>query len=223
MFGLFISLALLGLAAIDPIGIAAMPILLSQKQPYARSLAFLGGSFASLVIMGLLFARGFGAIVIRFENDHSWLVPSVEIVAGLVLLGIAATLLWRLKHGQLSTEPSTGMVKRLKLNNWHLFGFGAVLVAAQSVVDVVFVIAMIHIGQLHLSAAALVAAVLTYAVAALALQVAVVAAFALTPVKQRSQTLDKVHSLLTRYANQTLTVVSLVLGTGLLIIGIMGV
>ncbi len=217
MFTLFVSLILLGLAAIDPIGIAAMPILLLQRSSLARSLAFLGGSFTSLVIMGLLFARGLGKLVLRFENTHSWLVPSVEILAGLALLAIAITFLWRIKTGQTSVEPSSAMVKRLQFNAWHLFILGAGLVIIQSVADVVFVIAMVRIGQLQLSVITLTAAVATYAIAALALQGAVVLAYRLAPEKRRRQTLDKVHRLLVRYANQALAIVSFGLGCGLLI------
>src|ERR1035437_266626 len=97
MFSLFVFLALLGLSAIDPIGIAAMPILLLQKNPFIRSFIFLGGSFVSLMLMGLLFAQGYGAIVLRFDNSHAWFVPSVEAVVGLVLLIIAGIVFWRMK------------------------------------------------------------------------------------------------------------------------------
>ena len=219
MIGLFISLALLGLAAIDPIGIAAMPILLLQKKPFSRSFSFLGGSFLSLVLMGLLFAHGSGAIILRFDNANSWLVPSLEVLAGVVLLGIATVLLWRIKNRALSLKPSATMTNRLRLNSWYLFGFGAALVAIQSVIDVVFVIAMIRIGDLQLSAITVLAAVITYSIAALVLQVAVVAAFRLAPEKQKRHKLDKVHSLLSRYANEALVIVSLGLGCGLLING----
>jgi len=221
MIGLFISLALLGLAAIDPIGIAAMPILLLQKNSFARSFAFLGGSFVSLVLMGLLFARGSGAIILRFDNANSWLVPSLEVLAGVVLLGIAIVLLWHIKNRSLTLEPSANMTNRLRLNSWYLFGFGAALVAIQSVVDVVFVIAMIRIGELQLSSITTLAAVITYSIAALVLQVAVVAAFRLASEKQKRQILDEVHSLLSRYANEALVIISLGLGCGLLVNGIL--
>jgi hypothetical protein len=218
VFGLFFSLALLGLAAIDPIGIAAMPILLTQNKPYARSFTFLGGSFVSLMVMGFLFARGFGVRVLRFENTHAWLVPGAEALAGLVLLGIAGTLLWRVKTGRLSVEPSDNVTKRLRLGGWQLFILGAVIVAVQSIVDVVFVIAMIRVGQIKLSNIRLLAGIAAYAIAALVLQLAVVAAYRLAPQKHRLQTLDKVHRLLARYANQSLIGVSLVLGCALLVL-----
>jgi hypothetical protein len=195
-----------------------MPILLLQGNPFRRSFIFLGGSFVSLMVMGLLFARGFGAVVLRFENSHTWFVPTVEAVSGLVLLSIAGTVFWRMKTGKLSVEPSDAMVKRLQLGNWQLFILGALLVMVQSIVDVVFVIAMIRVGQLRLTAITLWAAVATYATAALVLQLAVVAAYKLAPPQQRAKTLDKVHGLLIKYANQALVAVSFLLGCLLLVL-----
>ena len=219
MLGLLTQLAVLGLLAIDPIGIAVMPILLSHKKPYARSFVFLSGSFFALVLMGLLFAVGFGAKVLHFESGQTWLVPSAEVLAGIVLLLIAARLLWLLKLGRLSTEPSDSMVRRLQLNSWHLLILGAILVTLQSMIDVVFVIAMIRIGQLQLNALALLTAVATYAIAALLLQLAVIGTYWITPQKQKLLTLDRVHTLLTRYANQAVIGTSLFLGSALLING----
>jgi hypothetical protein len=218
MLGVFVSLALLGLSAIDPIGIAAMPVLLLQAHPFRRSFIFLSGSFVSLMVMGLLFSRGFGAIVLKFENTNPWFVPSAEVIAGLVLLGIAGTMVWRIKAGKLSVEPADSMLKRLQLVSWQLFIFGFLLVAVQSLVDVVFVIAMIRIGQLHLKIITLLAAVATYSVMALLWQGAVVAAYKLAPSKQRIKTLDRVHRLLTKYANQATIGVSFLLGCALLIL-----
>lgn len=91
--------------------------------------------------------------------------------------------------------------------------------AVQSLLDVVFVIAMVRIGQIHLSVIALTAAVMTYAVTALILQFSVIAAFKLAPEKQRSRVPTKVHNLLARYANQAVIAISLVLGSGLLVNG----
>jgi len=222
MLGLFFSLGLLGLAAIDPVGIAAMPILLTQKNPLARSFTFLGGSFFSLMVMGVLFARGFGLRVLHFENSHAWLVPGVEILGGLVLLSIGGTLLWRAKTGRLSVEPSDAVMRRLRLGGWQLFTLGAAVVAVQSIVDVVFVIAMIRVGQIKLPIITLVSGIAVYSITALVLQFSVVAAYWLAPQKQRAQTLAAVHRLLVSYANQTLIGVSLLLGCALLVIAAAG-
>jgi hypothetical protein len=222
MFGLLLALAVLGLVSIDPIGIAAMPVLLVQGRPFRRSATFLGGSFAALMVIGWLFARGLGAKVLQFEDSHSWLLPAVEIAAGLVLIGIAATLLWRAKTGQLSVEPSHRLTQRLEMGSWQLFGLGAVLVSIQSVADVVFMIAMIRVGQLNLSNFGLAAAVASYSLAALVLQLSVVAAYRLAPPKQRDRTLAKIHRLLALYANQALIFVSFLLGAGLLVAGLTG-
>lgn len=220
---LYVSLALLGLAAVDVAGIAAMPLLLSQAKPYRRALLFLGGSFLSLVVMGLLFARGFGAAVLHFEEQRAWLVPTVEAAAGSVLLGIGLYLWRQLRHGQLKAEPSHAMLRRLQMGDGALFGFGAALVAVQSVVDVVFVVAMVHAGQLYLSNVALLAAVMDYALAALVLQLAVVVTYRLTPPARRAKSMQAVQRILTKYANQTLIAVSLALGVILLAGAVWGV
>jgi hypothetical protein len=218
MVGLFISLILLGLSAIDPIGIATMPILLVQKNGLIRSFIFLGGSFVSLMIMGFLFAKGLGNIVLNFEKSYTWFVPSLEVVAGLVLIIIAGIVLLRMVRGKAKTELSEPIVKRLKMGKWQLFAGGFLLVAAQSIVDVVFVVAMIHIGHMQLSSFTLLVAVATYAVAALSLQLAVIVAYKLAPSTQRTKTLDKVNILLKKYSNQALFGVSLLLGCVLLVI-----
>jgi len=222
VFGLLFSLALLGLASVDPAGIAAVLVLLAHKRPLARSFIFLGGSFTALIAGGLVLAKGFGLAVLRFEKTHAWLVPGAETLAGLVLLVIGAALIWQLKTGRAAAGPSASMMKRLRLGDAQLFVLGAVIVTVQSIADVVFVIAMIHVGQLNLSTAGVVAAVGVYAVAALALQLAVIAAYRLAPQDQRARTLDKVHRLLTDYSNRALVCVSLALGCGLLIAGLLG-
>jgi hypothetical protein len=211
-------LAALGLSAIDPIGIGVMPVLLVQKRPYRRVLAFLGGSFVSLMVMGLLFAKGLGQAVLRFEHGHSWFVPTVERVAGVVLLAIAVTLYLQLRAGKASIEPSGRTRRWLELGGWQLFALGALLVAVQSVIDVVFVIAMVRVGQFKLSGFMLAAAVATYAVTALILQIAVVGAFRFAPSRQKTKTLETVHVLLAKYSYQALIAVSLLLGCVLFVI-----
>jgi hypothetical protein len=218
MYSVYGSLALLGLAAIDPIGIGIMPILLVQKHPYKRVALFLGGSFCALMIMGLIFAKGFGEIVLRFEHHSSWFVPTVEVIAAVVLLSIALTLYIKLRTGKASVEPSAATRRWLQLGGWQLFIAGAGLVAVQSLIDLVFVIAMIRVGQLTLSNTGLVGAVATYAVTALALQALVVGAFVMTPWRQRTRTLEKVHTLLEQYAYQTVIIVSILLSGILLVL-----
>jgi hypothetical protein len=220
MLALFVTLIFLGLSAIDPIGIAIIPILLLQKHPYIRSFIFLSGSFLSLIIMGLLFAHGFGVIIMHFESTYAYLVTTLELIAGVILLIMAGVIFWRTKAGKLTFKPSASIKKRLNLNNWQLFGAGVLLVAIQSIADIVFVIAMIKIGQRNLSIITLALAVVVYALAALVLQIAVVIAFKLTPSLHRERTLDIIHRLLKDYSNQALIIVSFVLGLIFLAIAI---
>jgi Ca2+/Na+ antiporter len=218
MFSLFATLVVLGLAAIDPIGIAIMPILLLQHRPYQRCLIFLGGSFVSLIVMGLLIAGGLGEIILHFTNSFNRIVPSLEATAGGLLLIIAAVVFWQKRAGRLQYQPSPYITERLQLNNWHLFVIGAGLVAIQSIADVVFVVAMIRIGKLNLSFITLLAAVTTYALAAIILQITVVTAYRLTPPTRRIKTLTTIRQWLKDYINQLIIAVSLILGIILLIV-----
>lgn len=217
MFSLFLSLTLLGLAAVDPVGIAAMPILLSQERPMVRSFIFLLGSFLALVTVGLVLTQGLGALILHFETTHRWLIPSIEAMAGIILLIVAIYALHRNRNKQLSDVSSEFIMKRLRLGNWQLFLLGALLVTFQSIVDVVFVVAMIRIEVLHLEAIPLLAAIVTYAVAALLLQLIVVIMYRVAPIKQRTVVLHRIRDLITRHADRTIVVVSVVLGIGLLI------
>lgn len=219
-FGLLASLTLLGLAAIDPVGLAAMPILLSQKNPIRRSYAFLGGSLCALMVMGLVFAKGAGVAVLQFEADHSWIVPTVEIFAGLVLLAIAATLVWQIKTGR-DTVKGPGKLANSSFTSTQLFIFGGELVVIQSLVDVVFIIAMIKVGQLHMSLAGITLATAAYAVPALVFQLLIVVAYQLTPQKHQTRLLRHITRILTKNANKTIAYISFGLGLALLVNGIL--
>ena len=144
--------------------------------------------------------------------------PGLEAAAGILLIIIAGVVYWQKRVGRLQYQQSPQIVKRLRLNNWQLFTVGAGLVAIQSIVDVVFMVAMIRIGKLNLSFMTLLAAVTTYALAAIILQIAVVAAYRFTPPTRRAKTLTTIHRWLKDYANQLLMAVSLILGIILLIV-----
>ena len=217
MIALYSSLVILGILGIDPIGIAAMPVLLLQNHPIKRSMAFLSGSFFSLVVIGIIVARYTGLLLINLNIKHVWAVQLLEIIAGILLIAVAGIFFWRMKHGDNEAEPSKVMLKRLKLATYQLFILGAFIVAVQSIVDIIFVIAMVKVGQLNLSVINLLVAVIIYAVAALLLQLSIVVAFVITPVTKRDITLNLIHRLLNNYSSGVLIVVSLVLGCALLI------
>ena len=212
MLSLFLSLAVLGLSAIDPVGIAIMPVLLTQKNPYKRSIIFLTGSFSALLLMGLVFSKGGGTLVLRFEKSHTWFIPLVERGAGIILVCIAIMLFVRFKAGKSESELPTRTLAWLELNNIKLLILGGLIVTVQSVIDVVFVIAMVRTGQYKLSFLALLGAVATYAVAALLIQIAVLITFRLTPQKKRVVFLNRVQKLLSRYSSHALIAISLILG-----------
>lgn len=221
MLALFISLVLLGLSAIDPIGIAAMPILLVQKHPYKRSVIFLFGSFMSLMLMGMLFAKGFGHIVLAFEDSHTWIVPVAELTCGLVLIIVSTVLTVRIKKSKTTDmKPSARLQNKLKMGTVQLFLAGALLVAVQSIVDVVFLVAMIHVGQLHMNIAEVAIAVFAYTISALLIQISCIIAYRLAPTKHKTEVIKKIHILLNKYAERSVVYIGYILGLILIVIAI---
>lgn len=217
MTGIFVSLFLLGLAAVDPVGIAAMPVLLLQRRPLMRSVVFLLGSFVALMAMGVAFAQGLGGVILEQQARYSWLMPVIEAVAGLALLIVVVWLIVRLRAHALVSKPSPSLLRHLQEGYWQLFGFGAIIVTVQSIVDVVFVIAMVHTGALHAGLFVSTLAAMVYALAALLIQIGVVVAYSLTPQKLKRRILDHVQMLIERYAHHSVIGISLVLGCGLIV------
>jgi hypothetical protein len=221
MFSLFLSLVLLGIAAVDPIGIAVMPLLLSQRNPLVRSSVFLVGSFVALIVMGLVFSKGLGTLILQLETTHAWLVPAIEIAAGIILLIVAFYLFLHIRKKQYSAELSQFIVRKLHLGNWQLFIVGALIVTFQSIVDIVFVVAMVQVETLHLSTTLQVVGIATYAIAALLLQIAIVVAYVLTSPKRRTALFSTINNVASRHTNRIVIAVSTLLGGGLLFNGIL--
>lgn len=201
MFRVFLMMFGLGLAAVDPIGIALMPLLLTQKCPLRRSIAFLSGSLLALMVMGVAFAWGLGLLVLHAEQAHPWLVPYGQVAAGTVLLAVAiGMIIYRRRHRQAGMQPPQLLVDQLRLKVWHIAMAGAALVVAQSIADVVFVVAMVHVGQQHWPVWLMASAVLVYSLAALALQIAVVGVYYWLPAVQRGRAMEKLRRFVDVYA-----------------------
>ena len=220
MLALYVSLAVLGLAAVDPVGIAIVVLLLANEHPYSRSLIFLSGSFVSLMVMGLLVAKGFGQVFLQYEHTlHRWL-PVLELFAGIVLLVFAAAFYLRLRKRKTTGDPTGRARPWLKQSSAQIFLSGAALVTVQSAFDVVFVIAMVRVGQAKPSVIELITAAVTYTIAALLLQVAVIVIFAMTPGQQKTAILRKMHAVLAVYGDRALVASSACLGALLLFLAI---
>jgi hypothetical protein len=209
-------MALLGLAAVDPVGIAIMPLLLTQPHGLRRAVWFVLGSAVGIMTLGVLFAVGAGHVMLRLTDDFPWLEPGVEIACG-VAFAAFGLYLWR-RGGEV--EVSAGLRRRLDLPGAALFGFGAALVVAQSLVDVVFIVAMVNIGAGSLPVAEVVIAVLVYTVAALALQIAIVVAYALAAPARRQKVADTVTGWLDRNGQRTAVIAAIGVGALLVASGI---
>lgn len=216
-WGLLAEVAGLGFAAIDAIGIAFMPILLAQRDGLRRALAFLLGSFVALMAMGMLFTTGVGSYVADLNERHPWLEPGLEVVGGVVMIGLGAFMLIRTRTGAGGTHTPDNLVEKLTLPLPLLFGFGAVLVTVQSLVDIVFAVAMVEVAAKGLSVPEDLVLVLTYSVCALALQTAVVVAYVLTPHHRRDSVMSSFTDWLVRRGEFWAGLVALLFGAGLLI------
>jgi len=216
MLVFYLSLFMLGLTEFDPIGLIAVPLILGQKNYYRRVTAFLLGGFLSLILMGLLFAKGLGKTLINFEHSHSWFLPIIEYVAAVVLFIVAGVTYWSIKSGKLSIEPGKKTRQWFKLSSLHLFIIGFILVIGQSLIDVVYIIAMIKIGQFHISNVQLLGGITTYSFGALVVQLAIVVIFILAPKDQRDRLLINIKGVIVKYSYKIVMAISLILGLILL-------
>ncbi len=214
------SLGFLGLAAVDPVGIAVMPVLLTQSHGIRRSVWFLVGSALGIMTLGLVFAVGAGHVMLRLTKDYPWLEPGIEIVAGVGLAGFGIYLWWRRRQGEAGPEVSDGLRRRLDLTGGKLFGFGAALVIVQSLLDVVFIVAMINVGASSLPIVEVMIAVFVYAMAALVLQTAIVVAYASVGPERRSNVTDAVSGWLDRNGTTAAIVAALAVGAVLVASGV---
>lgn len=213
-------MTLLGIAAIDPIGIGLILLLLTQQKPYKRSLIFLFGSFVALIVIGLLFAEGLGIFILKTEDHHHWLAPSFQILAGslLIIFGLVSVLR---KQANSQPEVPTSLTKYVSVSDVLLFIFGFILVIIQSIIDVVFALAMTHVARMHLSSPRLIIALTTYTLAALSIQIAVVILYATTPIKERQKVIKRVNKMLDSYGDRVTIIIGFILGTLILVNGIL--
>lgn len=215
-WSLLAELAGLGLAAVDPIGIALMPILLAQPRGLTRAWTFVLGSLAALVALGLVFTGTVGSYVLDWNRERPWLEPGIEVFGAVVLVALGLYMLWRSRSGEASHAPDN-LVAKLTLPLPLLFLVGAILVTVQSLVDVVFVVAMVDAGAAQLGPVQNLVAVLTYAIAALLIQIAVVVAFLLLPTHRRESAMASFSQWLARNGERVAGWVSLALGVVLLV------
>jgi len=214
----------LGIAAFDPVGLAAMPILLSQPRGVTRSWVFVLGSMAALLGLGVAFASGLGKPILHFSQRYPWIDPVIEVVLAVVLLALGVWLLLRVRRaratGQDSSLASAGIVKRLELPLPLLFIFGFVLVTVQSIVDVAFLLAMVEMGTKLSGLLEISLSVMVYTFAALLLQILVVVGYQLLPVERRAASLRAFNKALERYGEVIAAVVMLVLGVILAVMSV---
>lgn len=208
----------LGLAAVDAIGLAFMPILLAQSDGLRRALVFLLGSFLALMTVGMLFTTGLGSRIADLNERHPWLEPGVQVAGGVFLVGAGIFMLLRSRTG--GSHAPDDLVEKLTLPLPLLFGFGVLLVTVQSVVDVVFAVAMVEIGTQGLTFLQNFLLVLTYTVCALLLQAAIVVGYLLVPAGRRIHVMARFTDWLGSRGEFWAGIAGLVVGIALLILSV---
>ncbi len=215
--GLFGEMVALGLGAFDPVGLAAMPILLSQSRGVRRAWTFILGSITAILVLGIAFASGLGRPIVTFSKQYPWLNSAIELGAAAILMGIGVWLLWHARKvarsGSGESLASESFTKRLELPLALLFVFGFLLVTVQSMVDVVFLVAMVEMSTRELAFLGTALAVGVYTLAALALQIIVVVAYQLLSADRRDAALVKFNAYLDSHGELIAGVLTLLLGT----------
>ena len=214
--GLLTEMVALGLGAFDPVGLAAMPILLSQAQGVRRAWTFVIGSITAIMLLGIAFASGLGKPIVEFSKTYPWLNSAIELGAAVILIGIGVWLLWHARKvarsGSGGSLASDSFTKRLELPLPLLFAFGFLLVTVQSLVDVVFLVAMVEMGTRELALLGTVAAVAVYTIAALALQMIVIVVYQLLSAERRDTALARFNAYLDSHGELVAGILTLVLG-----------
>ncbi len=212
---LLFKLFWLGLGAFDVIGIAAMPILLAQPNGVRRAWIFVSGSAVALMALGWAFAYGLGKPLVKFNNEYPWVQHAIELTAGVILIGLGIWLVRRGRGGSSEALTPDSMARRLLLPIPLLWLFGFLLVTIQSIIDVVFLVAMVETGTRQLPFGPLLLAVTTYTVAALLLQVLVIIVYMALPHAKRAAAMTKFNTLLESHGELVAGIISLVLGVAL--------
>lgn len=198
MAAILLQLMALGFISLDPVGIAAMPMLLAQQRGLLKALSFLAGSFVAMVVAGVILANGAGLVLVKITKEDPKLEPTVEMISGLILLVTAAVIVLRARNKtHVANPPPPELSKNMSLSPPRLFLYGVVIVILQSLVDIVFVLAMVNTGTKKFELYIDVFLVSCYAFAALAVQIVIVVLYLVAPSETRGPILENVERWIT--------------------------
>ena len=214
------QLSALGIASIDAVGIAAMPLLLHEKHGATKAFAFLAGSFLTLFVLGVLFTTGLGHFFSRWTSTHPQIESIMQLLSGLGLLATAGYIAWRARSGSDSDPPSAVLRKRVMLGTRRTLMFGVGLTAVQSVIDFVFLIAMVNASSKGLALWQLAICVSGYAIGALIVQIAILAVYWIAPNERREAVVMAIMDWVTPREVPIAIVISLLVGIAFTLSGL---
>ena len=217
---LLLKLIGLGLAAFDPVGVAATLLLLAQPRGITRAWVFIAGSVSALMIFGVAVASGLGHPIVEFSRRYPWLDGAIEVGAGIILVVVAGWLLWHARKSGGSSLTPDAITRRLRLPLAMLFLFGFILVTVQSIVDVVFLLAMVEMGARLLGMLETIIAVAVYTLAALLIQLVVVIGYQSMPAEKRASALVRFNDVLDKRGELVAGILALLLGLVLIAMNI---
>ena len=184
-----------------------MPLLLTQPNGIRRSTWFLLGSVLGIITLGVV--RDRRRPHHAAPDDRLPVVGAGHrdrvrrVVRRVWLLPLVAPAARRCRTGGVRQSAAAAEPQR-----WKLFGFGAGLVVVQSLLDVVFIVAMINVGARNLPALEVLIAVVVYGRGA-DLQIAIVAAYAMAGPQRRTVVADAVTGWLDRHGTTTAVIAAI--------------
>ena len=207
-------------AAVVPVPIIMVLLLLSNPRGLSKGAAFAGGAIVVRLVQGI----AFGFILASdpaatTEAGGNLLVSALLLVIGILML-ITAYKKWN-KEDDPDAPPPKWMAAIGGLSALKAFGMGAAVVAI-SAKQWVFTLSTIGIlGRAHLGPPASIGLFLTYVLAAQAFGLIAVIAYALSP-RRAGGALAATRGWLERNDRQVLTAASLIFGLFFLYKGITG-
>jgi hypothetical protein len=207
-------------AAVVPVPVIIVLLLLGNQGGLLKATAFIGGAIAVRLAQGIVFGYIFGSDpVATSETGASLIVSTLLIVIGVLML-ITAFRKWD-KEDDPDAPPPRWMAALGGLSALKAFGMGAVLVAIAAK-QWVFTLSVIGvIGEAQFAPPASTGLFLLYVLAAQALGLIAVIAYAVAP-RSAGRTLARACEWLERNDRQILIAASLIFGLFFLFKGITG-
>ena len=207
-------------AAVVPIWIIIVLLLLSNKGGVLKASAFVAGIIAVRLAEGVVFGYIFRGDPAASSDEGAGLIVSTLLLVIGILMLVTAFRQWR-KEDDPDAPPPKWMAAISGLSAPKAFGMGALLVAIAAKQWVFTLSAIGIIGEAQLEPPTSVGLFLFYVLAAQSLVLIPIVAYAIAPT-QSAKTLDAARQWLERYNRTIVIAISLIFGIFFLWKGVTG-